>query len=186
MHALAGRRSHDGVFPAIPLGTGVPGHLLIRRVSLVFQPLEVGRIMPRARVSNHVHSPSVDVFIDMGHPFLNRTVDGFLKIGAVGAAHAASQEIFASLKKESVTKHDLQHTAKRMGKEGVQWGVIAGVYSGMQYGMERVRGKRDWKNALLGDILLEYSWRLKFQIRLANVLGLFEAPEFTHVQCLER
>ncbi|KAI5083480.1 hypothetical protein GOP47_0003223 [Adiantum capillus-veneris] len=40
-----------------------------------------------------------------------------------------------------------------MGKEGVQWGVIASVYSGMQYGMERVRGKRDWKNALLGGAL---------------------------------
>lgn len=109
--------------------------------------------MPRGRVSAHVHSPTVDVIVDMGHPFLNRTVDGFLKIGAVGVAHAAAQGIFINLKKESVTKHDLEHTVKKMCKEGVQWGVVAGVYSGMQYGMERVRGKRDWKNALLGGAL---------------------------------
>eukprot|EP00250_Pteridium_aquilinum_P031200 c43230_g1_i1 orf=212-655(+) len=109
--------------------------------------------MPRARVSAQVHSPSVDVFIDLGHPFLNRTLDGFLKIGTVGVAHAAAQDIYTSLKKESVSKHDLQHMVKRMGKEGVQWGAVAGVYTGMQYGMERVRGKRDWKNALLGGAL---------------------------------
>ncbi|MCO5577154.1 hypothetical protein L7F22_030978 [Adiantum nelumboides] len=32
-------------------------------------------------------------------------------------------------------------------------GVVAGIYNGMEYGMERVRGKRDWKNALLGGAL---------------------------------
>lgn len=109
--------------------------------------------MPHARVSARVQSPTVNVIVDMGHPFLNRTVDGFFKIGGVGAAHAAAQGIFVNLKKESITKHDLEHTAKNMAKEGLQWGVVAGVYSGMQYGMERIRGKRDWKNALLGGAL---------------------------------
>ena len=109
--------------------------------------------MPRARVFTHVQSPSVDVVIDMGHPFLNRTVDGFLKIGTVGFAHAAAQDIYTNLRKESVSKHDLEHMVKRMGREGLQWGVVAGVYCGMEYGMERVRGKRDWKNALLGGAL---------------------------------
>ena len=36
--------------------------------------------MPSARLSG---SPRLDVAIDMGNPFLNLTVDGFLKIGAV-------------------------------------------------------------------------------------------------------
>lgn len=39
--------------------------------------------MPRAKVASRFDSPTVDVFIDMGHPFWNRTVDSFLKIGLV-------------------------------------------------------------------------------------------------------
>ncbi|KAJ7537734.1 hypothetical protein O6H91_11G019300 [Diphasiastrum complanatum] len=109
--------------------------------------------MPQARVSGTVRSPSVNVFIDMGHPLLNRTVDGFLKLGAVGAAHAASQDVFGILKKESVSKHDLEHMVKNMGKEGLRWGVVCGIYTGMEYGMEQVRGRHDWKNALLGGAL---------------------------------
>jgi hypothetical protein len=33
----------------------------------------------------------------MGNPFLNRTVDGFLKIGAVGACKVAAEETFECL-----------------------------------------------------------------------------------------
>ncbi|KAJ9548278.1 hypothetical protein OSB04_020821 [Centaurea solstitialis] len=32
-------------------------------------------------------------------------------------------------------------------------GTVAGVYVGMEYGLERVRGTRDWKNAMLGGAL---------------------------------
>lgn len=39
--------------------------------------------MPWGRVTGSMSYPKVDVVIDMGNPFLNRTVDGFLKIGAV-------------------------------------------------------------------------------------------------------
>ncbi|KAF6171890.1 hypothetical protein GIB67_011787 [Kingdonia uniflora] len=42
---------------------------------------------------------------------------------------------------------------KKMCKEGAYWGSVAGVYVGMEYGMERVRGTRDWKNAMLGGAL---------------------------------
>lgn len=44
---------------------------------------ERGRGMPWGRVTGSMSYPKVDVVIDMGNPFLNRTVDGFLKIGAV-------------------------------------------------------------------------------------------------------
>lgn len=40
-----------------------------------------------------------------------------------------------------------------MCKEGAYWGTVAGVYVGMEYGVERVRGTRDWKNAMLGGAL---------------------------------
>lgn len=39
--------------------------------------------MPGAKVVSRFDSPTVDVFIDVGHPFWNRTVDSFLKFGLV-------------------------------------------------------------------------------------------------------
>ncbi|XP_073304561.1 outer envelope pore protein 16, chloroplastic isoform X1 [Primulina huaijiensis] len=38
---------------------------------------------------------------------------------------------------------------KRMCREGASWGAVAGVYVGMEYGVERIRGTKDWKNALV-------------------------------------
>ncbi|KAI5413419.1 variant 2 [Lathyrus oleraceus] len=78
--------------------------------------------MPSGSISGSLSSPKVDVVIDTGNPFLNLTVDGFLKIGAL----------------------------KKLCKEGAYWGTIAGVYVGMQYGSERILGTRDWKNAMVG------------------------------------
>nr|ABR16919.1 unknown [Picea sitchensis] len=103
--------------------------------------------MPHGRISANVHSPTVGVVIDMGNPLLNRTVDGFLKIGTVGASRVLVEETYSSLSKGSVTKHDLEHT--KMGIEGLKWGAVAGVYTGVEYGVERIRGRRDWKNALI-------------------------------------
>ncbi|KAI3981300.1 hypothetical protein MKX01_004564 [Papaver californicum] len=40
-------------------------------------------------------------------------------------------------------------TIKEDVKEGAYWGAVAGVYVGMECGMERVHGTRDWKNAML-------------------------------------
>lgn len=40
-----------------------------------------------------------------------------------------------------------------MCKEAAYWGTVAGVYVGMEYGAERIRGTRDWKNAMLGGAL---------------------------------
>ena len=53
--------------------------------------------MPRGGFSGSLRSPKIDVVIDMGNPFLNRTVDGFLKIGAVGACKVAAEETFECL-----------------------------------------------------------------------------------------
>ncbi|KAM0836982.1 hypothetical protein ACQ4PT_061964 [Festuca glaucescens] len=65
--------------------------------------------------------------VDLGHPFLNRTADGFLKVGAVGACKVAAEETFHCLHK----------------------GSVAGVYVGVEYGVDRIRGHRDW-NAVVG------------------------------------
>lgn len=80
-------------------------------------------------------------------------MDSFLKIGLVGASHAGLQEGYNALRKESLSKRDIESGLKKMGKEGLQWGVVAGVYSGMEYGMQQTRGRHDWKNAMLGGAL---------------------------------
>ncbi|KAJ9548275.1 hypothetical protein OSB04_020818 [Centaurea solstitialis] len=53
----------------------------------------------------------------------------------------------------SVSKHNVEDALKKMCKEGAYWGAVAGVYVGMEYGIERVRGTRDWKNAMIGGAL---------------------------------
>ncbi|RDX85006.1 Outer envelope pore protein 16, chloroplastic [Mucuna pruriens] len=103
--------------------------------------------MPWARLSG---SPKVDVAIDMGNPFLNLTVDAFLKIGTVAATRAAAEDTYHIIQKGNISSHDFEKTLKKMCKEGVYWGTIAGVYVGMEYGVERIRGTRDWKNAMIG------------------------------------
>jgi hypothetical protein len=51
--------------------------------------------MPRAGFS--AGSPKVEFAIDMGNPLLNRTVDGFLKIGAVSTLLRTHLPVFFPL-----------------------------------------------------------------------------------------
>ncbi|KAL8254724.1 hypothetical protein R6Q59_032945 [Mikania micrantha] len=106
--------------------------------------------MPKKSFLGSISSPKVEVFVDMGSPLLNHTVDGFLKIGTVSAAKVAAEETYHMVKRGSVSKHNLENSLKKMCKEGAYWGSVAGVYVGMEYGVERVRGTRDWKNAMIG------------------------------------
>ncbi|CAI9778768.1 unnamed protein product [Fraxinus pennsylvanica] len=109
--------------------------------------------MPRSTFSGSVTSPKVDIIVDLGNPFLNLTVDGFLKIGTVAATKVAAEEAYSIVKRGSVSHHNFEHSLKKMCKEGAYWGTVAGVYVGMEYGFERIRGTRDWKNAMLGGAL---------------------------------
>ncbi|KAG0569139.1 hypothetical protein M758_6G063500 [Ceratodon purpureus] len=106
--------------------------------------------MVRSRLSASVESPNLDVIVDLGHPLLNTSVDGFLKVGGVGAAHAAVQDTFRILRSEQLSKNDLEKLVKRAGYEGLQWGAVAGVYAGVEYSLEKARAKQDWKNAAIG------------------------------------
>ncbi|KAL8496901.1 hypothetical protein ACS0TY_020544 [Phlomoides rotata] len=109
--------------------------------------------MPRTSFSGVFSSPKVDLIVDLGNPFLNLTVDGFMKIGTVAAARVAAEESYHVLKRGSVSHHNFEHSLKRMCKEGAYWGTVAGLYVGMEYGVEKVRGTRDWKNAMIGGAL---------------------------------
>ncbi|KAG6583432.1 outer envelope pore protein 16, chloroplastic [Cucurbita pepo subsp. pepo] len=109
--------------------------------------------MPRTGFVGSLSTPKVDVVIDMGNPFLNLTVDGFLKIGSVAATRAAAEDAYHVVRKGTISSHNFENTLKKMCKEGAYWGTVAGVYVGMEYGVERIRGRRDWKNAMIGGAL---------------------------------
>ncbi|XP_020224027.1 outer envelope pore protein 16, chloroplastic isoform X4 [Cajanus cajan] len=116
--------------------------------------------MPWARLSG---SPRVDVAIDMGNPFLNLTVDGFLKIGTVAATRAAAEDTYHIIQKRNISSHDFEKTLKKMCKEGVYWGTVAGVYVGMEYGVERIRGTRDW-------VILFTGWLDSLFVQITSII----------------
>ncbi|XP_042512107.1 outer envelope pore protein 16, chloroplastic-like [Macadamia integrifolia] len=143
--------------------------------------------MPSSRFSSSFSSPDVSVTIDMGNPFLNRTVDGFLKIGTIAAARVGAEEMFHCIRKGSISEHKLEHSLKKMCKEGAYWGTVAGVYVGMEYGMERIRGTRDWKNAMLGGAVsgalisaVSNSSREKVVVDAITGAAVATAAEFLH------
>ncbi|RZC88438.1 hypothetical protein C5167_016243 [Papaver somniferum] len=62
-------------------------------------------------------------------------------------------DVMSMLVEGSVSSNGLEKLVKKMCKEGANWGKfvytsadgdVAGVYVGLEYGMERVRGTRDW------------------------------------------
>ncbi|CAM6122447.1 unnamed protein product [Calypogeia fissa] len=119
--------------------------------------LTAGNAFNRTRRWGHARrgdiESSFDGFVDLVHPLINRVFDGFVKVGGVGALHAAAQDSFKYLVAEEANKKTLEQLVQRIGKEAVQWGLVAGVYSGVTYGISEARGVHDWKNALLGGAL---------------------------------
>ncbi|KAB5520319.1 hypothetical protein DKX38_024638 [Salix brachista] len=109
--------------------------------------------MPSRSFAGSFSTPKLNVAIDTGNPFLNVTVDGFLKIGTVAATKSLAEEAYHIVKGGNFSTPKMKHALKKMCKEGAYWGTVAGLYVGMEYGMERVRGTRDWKNAMLGGAL---------------------------------
>lgn len=109
--------------------------------------------MPNSNFSGSLSTPKVNLGIDTGNPFLNATADGFLKIGAVAATRALAQETYHAVEKGNVSGQSAEHALKKMCKEGAYWGTVAGVYVGLESGVEVIRGTRDWKNAMIGGAL---------------------------------
>ncbi|KAH8520373.1 hypothetical protein H0E87_001719 [Populus deltoides] len=124
--------------------------------------------MPSSSFGASLATPKLNVAIDTGNPFLNVTVDGFLKIGTVAAAKSLAEDAYYVVKGGNFSGRKIEHSLKKMCKEGAYWGsyvlpcmlylanfiwTVAGMYVGMEYGMERIRGTHDWKNAMLGGAL---------------------------------
>ncbi|AES65031.1 Mitochondrial inner membrane translocase subunit Tim17/Tim22/Tim23/peroxisomal protein PMP24 [Medicago truncatula] len=117
---------------------------------------------------------------DLGHPLLNRIAESFVKAAGIGAVQAVSREAYFTaidghkVDKGGVIPQDVSPTNKRRlpaglrgetsnksldamvintGKESLQWGVAAGIYSGLTYGLKEARGAHDWKNSAVAGAI---------------------------------
>ena len=115
---------------------------------------------------------------DLGHPLVNRIAESFVKAAGIGAVQSLSRQAFfaatdqgdsgvipppevsatnktrlpAGLRGENNNK-SLEAMVISTGKESLQWGVAAGVYSGLTYGLKEARGTHDWKNSAVAGAI---------------------------------
>ncbi|XP_061992872.1 outer envelope pore protein 16-2, chloroplastic [Rosa rugosa] len=116
---------------------------------------------------------------DLGHPLLNRIAESFVKAAGIGAIQAVSREAYFTATEASgldstsgippeISGHkknrfpnlrgdnnrkSLEAMVKHTGKESLQWGLAAGVYSGLTYGLKEARGAHDWKNSAVAGAI---------------------------------
>ncbi|KAL6616810.1 hypothetical protein ACP70R_039080 [Stipagrostis hirtigluma subsp. patula] len=90
--------------------------------------------------------PKLDLAVDMGHPFSTASSGSAPRWCLQGRCRGDLRVP----PQRDVSKHKGEDALKKMCKEGACWGTIAGVYVGVEYGIEKIRGRRDWKNATLG------------------------------------
>ncbi|KAE8667951.1 Outer envelope pore protein 16-2 [Hibiscus syriacus] len=118
-------------------------------------------------------------FFDLGHP-LNRVADSFVKAAGIGAIKAVAREgchvalegsrsssypDLTASRAQNNKKHpfpylrgetnrdSLEAMVKSTGKESLEWGLAAGLYSGITYGLREARGTHDWKNSAAAGAL---------------------------------
>ncbi|KAL2229692.1 outer envelope pore protein 16-2, chloroplastic [Sesamum indicum] len=121
-------------------------------------------------------------FFDLGHPLLNRIAESFVRAAGIGAVQAVSREAYFTAV-ESVggdtasglppelgvgapkksnrfpdlkganNRKSLEALVKSTGKESLQWGIAAGMYSGLTYGLKEARGVHDWKSSALAGAI---------------------------------
>ncbi|PPS16776.1 hypothetical protein GOBAR_AA03781 [Gossypium barbadense] len=122
-------------------------------------------------------------FFDLGHPLLNRIAESFVKAAGIGAikgvaregcylalegkhvsrtkSRSSSTDISAKNNKKNpfpylrgeTNRKSLEAMVKSTGKESLQWGLAAGLYSGITYGLQEARGAHDWKNSAVAGAL---------------------------------
>ncbi|CAL4910690.1 unnamed protein product [Urochloa decumbens] len=88
-----------------------------------------------------------------GSPVLNRAVHAFRSAAAIAACKVAAEDTFHCITTGDVSKHKLGQSLKKICNEGAYWGTAAGVYGAMESTVEEMRGRTDWKNAVIGGAL---------------------------------
>ncbi|XP_021730244.1 outer envelope pore protein 16-2, chloroplastic-like isoform X2 [Chenopodium quinoa] len=115
-------------------------------------------------VMDELRSFEKEGYFDLGHPLLNRIAHSFIKAAGIGALQAVSREAyftvvegvgidstdgngakkrFPDLRGETNRK-SIEALVKSTGKETFQWGLAAGVFSGLTYGLNEACGYHDW------------------------------------------
>ncbi|KAM7277777.1 hypothetical protein ACFE04_004911 [Oxalis oulophora] len=130
------------------------------------------------RLLNELTIFHTGAFCDLGHPLLNHIADSFVKSAGIGALQAVSKDAYftavegspldttdvtsdvSSDKKKrfpglsgETTRKSIEAMLKNTGKESIQWGLAAGLYSGLTHGLEEARGIHDWKNCALAGAI---------------------------------
>ncbi|KAG5555235.1 hypothetical protein RHGRI_012689 [Rhododendron griersonianum] len=90
---------------------------------------------------------------DFGHPLLNRIAESFVKAAGIGAIQAVSREAYFTLVEGETSSKSLEALVKNTGKESLQWGLAAGMYSGLTFGLTEARGTHDWKNSAVAGAI---------------------------------
>ncbi|KAF8683884.1 hypothetical protein HU200_044826 [Digitaria exilis] len=113
--------------------------------------------------------------LDLGHPLLNRIAESFVKAAGIGAAQAVARESyfmaiegeggsvsgstgsrkrsFPELNGSNSGSKSAEAMVKNVSKESLQWGLAAGVHSGLTYGLTEVRGTHDWRNSAVAGAI---------------------------------
>ncbi|KAK1317828.1 hypothetical protein QJS10_CPA05g00246 [Acorus calamus] len=93
-------------------------------------------------------------FFDFGHPLLNRVAHCFVKAAGIGAAQAVAREAYFTVSGDGENyRKSVEAMVKNTGKESFQWGLAAGMYSGLTYGLKEARGSHDWKNSAVAGAI---------------------------------
>ncbi|XP_024964320.1 outer envelope pore protein 16-2, chloroplastic-like isoform X5 [Cynara cardunculus var. scolymus] len=93
------------------------------------------------------------VLFDLGHPLLNRMAGSFVTAAGIGAVQAVSREAcFTALERET-NRNSVEALVTSTGKESLQWGLAAGMYSGLTFGLKEARGVHDWKNSAVAGAI---------------------------------
>ncbi|BBG93094.1 Mitochondrial import inner membrane translocase subunit Tim17/Tim22/Tim23 family protein, partial [Prunus dulcis] len=150
-------------------GRGTGGEAVAKKTPPSSQKKDTSNLETRPSLLQELRSFEKGGFFDFGHPLLNRIAESFLKAAGIGAIQAVSREAyftategldssgggippeisgnkkhrFPDLRGENNTK-SLEAMVKHTGKESLQWGLAAGVYSGLTYGLTEARGAHDW------------------------------------------
>ncbi|KAK3015646.1 hypothetical protein RJ639_005520, partial [Escallonia herrerae] len=87
--------------------------------------------------------------IDLGHPLLNRIAESFVIAAGVQVSTLAFRQRSHALRGTGFRSSEVKNT----GKESMQWGLCAGMYSGLTYGLKEARGVHDWKNSAVAGAI---------------------------------
>ncbi|XP_056172542.1 outer envelope pore protein 16-2, chloroplastic-like isoform X3 [Syzygium oleosum] len=115
------------------------GHPLLNRIAESF--IKAAGIGAVQAVSREAYFTAVED--DERVAGVNLTGTGLDSGNGVPEIPGAKKHRFPELR-GATNRNSLEAMVKSTGKESLQWGLAAGVYSGLTYGLKETRGAHDW------------------------------------------